>query len=252
MNKNLLSLILALLTTALISGLVYSATKKEQSGFLVGGFGDTFLSIQVGTLPANVDVLQTDGTDSTWVTCATLTGSASLCDGDDATGAGGGAYPFTPTTSWGALAQATTSLLAFPQGLISSSTIGRATFGTITATSSTASTFVGLTVSGTLTGTLTGNADTATALAADGGNCSAGSFPLGVDTLGAVQSCTDAWTEAENTSAAYAAQATTITIAGTANQITSSAGAQDLIANRTWTLSIPSIFNFPNTFSSLT
>ena len=33
--------------------------------------------------------------------------------------------------------------------------------------------------------------------------------------------------------------ARTITIAGTANQITSSAGAQDLSANRTWTLSLP-------------
>lgn len=33
--------------------------------------------------------------------------------------------------------------------------------------------------------------------------------------------------------------ARTITIAGTTNQITSSAGAQDLSANRTWTLSIP-------------
>lgn len=33
--------------------------------------------------------------------------------------------------------------------------------------------------------------------------------------------------------------ATTITIAGTANEITSSAGAQDLSANRTWTLSLP-------------
>ena len=35
----------------------------------------------------------------------------------------------------------------------------------------------------------------------------------------------------------------TLTVAGTANQITSSAGAQDLSANRTWTLSIPSLFN---------
>ena len=34
----------------------------------------------------------------------------------------------------------------------------------------------------------------------------------------------------------------TITVAGTANQITSSAGAQDLSANRTWTLSIPNPF----------
>lgn len=39
--------------------------------------------------------------------------------------------------------------------------------------------------------------------------------------------------------------ATTITVAGTANQITSSAGAQDLSANRTWTLSIPNSFTLP-------
>src|SRR3990167_10221524 len=30
--------------------------------------------------------------------CATITGGAGLCDGDDATGAGGGTFPFTPTT----------------------------------------------------------------------------------------------------------------------------------------------------------
>jgi hypothetical protein len=47
--------------------------------------------------------------------------------------------------------------------------------------------------------------------------------------------------------------ATTITINGTANQITSSAGAQDLSANRTWTLSlpadvlIPTVLTIPNT-----
>ncbi len=37
-----------------------------------------------------------------------------------------------------------------------------------------------------------------------------------------------------------------ITVAGTANQITSSAGAQDLSADRTWTLSIPSLFVITN------
>ena len=36
----------------------------------------------------------------------------------------------------------------------------------------------------------------------------------------------------------------TITVAGTANEITSSAGAQDLSANRTWTLSLPSALTF--------
>ena len=46
---------------------------------------------------------------------------------------------------------------------------------------------------------------------------------------------------------AKADDSTTITIAGTANQITSSAGAQDLSANRTWTLSLPSTISGVNT-----
>jgi hypothetical protein len=46
-----------------------------------------------------------------------------------------------------------------------------------------------------LVGALTGNASTATALAANGGNCAAGSYPLGVDASGAIEDCTDATTE---------------------------------------------------------
>ena len=61
-----------------------------------------------------------------------------------------------------------------------------------------------LTISGgNFVGNLTGNADTATALASNGANCSAGNSPLGVDQNGAVESCFDVWTEAENTSAGY-------------------------------------------------
>lgn len=45
--------------------------------------------------------------------------------------------------------------------------------------------------------------NTAGALSANGANCNAGNFPLGVDASGAVESCTDVWTEAENTSAGY-------------------------------------------------
>ncbi len=60
-----------------------------------------------------------------------------------------------------------------------------------------------ITFSNGLTGNLTGNASTATSLAANGANCSSGSAPLGVDASGAVESCFDVWTEAENTSAAY-------------------------------------------------
>lgn len=41
-------------------------------------------------------------------------------------------------------------------------------------------------------------AGTATALAANGANCSAGSYPLGVDASGAIESCTDASTEIDS------------------------------------------------------
>lgn len=42
----------------------------------------------------------------------------------------------------------------------------------------------------------------------------------------------------------------TLTVAGTANQITSSAGAQDLSANRTWTLALPSHVIFPTSYQA--
>ncbi len=41
-----------------------------------------------------------------------------------------------------------------------------------------------------------------------------------------------------------------LTVAGTAQQITSSAGAQDLSADRTWTLSLPNYVLFPNGYSA--
>ena len=53
----------------------------------------------------------------------------------------------------------------------------------------------GGTITASFTGDLTGNASTSTALAANGGNCSAGEYPLGVDDSGEVESCTDATTE---------------------------------------------------------
>lgn len=46
-------------------------------------------------------------------------------------------------------------------------------------------------------GSTTGNAATATALAANGSNCSAGNAPLGVDASGAVESCFDVATQTE-------------------------------------------------------
>ncbi|MBU0959876.1 MAG: hypothetical protein KKB31_08055, partial [Nanoarchaeota archaeon] len=75
------------------------------------------------------------------------------------------------------------------------------TTGLTAATTTLTSTLTG--VDGTFTGYLTatgftGNAsssDEATALAANGANCSAGEYPLGIDASGAVESCTDATTE---------------------------------------------------------
>ena len=60
----------------------------------------------------------------------------------------------------------------------------------------------------------------------------------------------DADAAAGRTTLAAAGSATTITVAGTANQITSSAGAQDLSANRTWTLSLPKTVILPADSSS--
>lgn len=72
-----------------------------------------------------------------------------------------------------------------------------------------------------------GNAATATALAADGSNCSAGLAALGVDAAGAAQSCTDFMEEPGSNglvakTAANTAAARTIT--GTANEIEISNG----------------------------
>jgi hypothetical protein len=52
-------------------------------------------------------------------------------------------------------------------------------------------------------GTWSGNAGTASALFANGSNCSAGQAAGGVTAAGVAEDCTDYWTEAENTSAAY-------------------------------------------------
>jgi hypothetical protein len=70
-----------------------------------------------------------------------------------------------------------------------------------------------------------GNVATATALAANGANCSAGQFPLGVTAAGAAESCT----------------ALPTTITGTANQITASASTGAI------TLSIPTSPTLPGT-----
>lgn len=64
-----------------------------------------------------------------------------------------------------------------------------------------------------------GPATTATALAANGGDCTAGNAPLGVDTLGAVESCFDVATQAELDTHAALTAPHSATAANTANRI---------------------------------
>ncbi|MEA2036142.1 MAG: hypothetical protein U9O94_01435 [Nanoarchaeota archaeon] len=97
-------------------------------------------------------------------------------------------------------------------------------FGNITSSGTVAASALTGTLTGNVTGDLTGNADTATALAANGGNCSAGSYPLGVNASGAVESCTDASTEIDSIVATHTsdndAHQDLVTVAGTPDYIT--------------------------------
>lgn len=66
--------------------------------------------------------------------------------------------------------------------------------------------------------------------------------------------CTNCITDANVvdtiTASNYTPTSRALTIAGTANQITSSVGAQDLSADRTWTLSIPNHLIFPSSYQA--
>ena len=141
-------------------------------------------------------------------TCAALTGSSALCDGSDDGGAGGGAWPFTPSTYGGVANQSTTTPLWLNgTQLIASSTL------VVNATTTGSQYFSGIT-----------------------------SALLGTDNNGKLVATTSVDVGYINRAVA---NTRAITIAGTANQITSSAGAQDLSSDRTWTLSLPSLVVFP-------
>ncbi len=257
-------------------GYIFYQTKPPKDNFA----GTVLKSFQVGSSPQNGYYLQTDGTNSSWqpvvgggsgggtwsTTTSTHTGrlinypnnvTDIPCIGGTATSTCEVFFdPNIESYRIGISNTASTTILG--NLFIPSKSQGFAYLGSNSLLSTVASSSIllqdlgGAVTDAQVPDTITINtAGTATALAANGGNCSAGNAPLGVDASGAVESCFDVWTEAENTSAAYAAQATTITIAGTANQITSSAGAQSLAANRTWTLSIPSQFNIQQASTTL-
>lgn len=146
--------------------------------------------------------------------CEAITGGSGLCDGTDNTGGGGGGLATSTAIAdtqiiWGTSASDVGSEAAFTYD----DSTDRLTVINASTTKISATTFLG-NVIGNLTGNVTGNADTATALASNGANCSSGNAPLGVDASGAVESCFDVWTEAENTSAAYISGNQTITLSG--------------------------------------
>lgn len=99
-----------------------STTNATSTHFAVtGGLYDTN-----GSRGSSAEILSSTGTAVDWITCAVLTGSAGLCDGDDATGGAGGAWPFTPSTYAGTAVQSTSTPLWItaitPFSLIASST----------------------------------------------------------------------------------------------------------------------------------
>jgi len=137
------------------------------------------------------------GTDLT-IEAATDHGDMAGLTDDDHTQYGALAQDETVTGTWTFGNASTTNLTAtniWTTDLDATNlTVTYASTTGITATNIWATTFTGDLV-GDVTGDVTGNADTATALAANGANCNAGEYPLGVDASGAVESCTDATTE---------------------------------------------------------
>lgn len=85
--------------------------------------------------------------------------------------------------------------------------------------------------SNTLSNSINGNAATATALAADGANCSAGQFPLGVDASGAVQSCSTSLSGNATTATSLAANGTNCSAGFYARGVDASGNAEDCTAD---------------------
>jgi len=198
---------------------------QDTSGNFEWSWGDSIVAtsssdgdwrFEVGTTTVNdfavLDHISFDGVvGNEWSDfCVSLTGSAELCDGDDASGTGGSGLATSTDI-------ADTYVI---YGTASDTVGGEAAFTYDDATDvlsflNASSTYITATnFWGTLIGDLTGNADTATALAANGANCDAGNAPLGVDASGAAESCFDVWTEVENTSAGYQTEADVFSIVG--------------------------------------
>lgn len=179
-----------------------------------GGSGGATAVTATSTFGTDNAVLRADGTGrgSQASSCAIDDSGALTCPSIAATGGGVGILTLTEGTAPGAGASAgqvniyvdsSTHRLGFH--------INGGSADKMLQSSSPAADFPALNQN------TTGNAATATALAANGTNCSAGQFPLGVDASGSSESCT----------------ALPTTISGTSNEITASASTGAI------TLSLP-------------
>ncbi len=93
-----------------INGVFYLSTSSPS----------TFATSTAFSLKIGPDNIVTFGNNA--ATCALLTGGSGLCDGDDATGGGGGSFPFTPETHYGAAAVSTSTPVHFIAGVMASTT----------------------------------------------------------------------------------------------------------------------------------
>jgi hypothetical protein len=215
------------------------ANAQGASPWFITGAGNHFIKPVTNQLGLQVPGLATSTTG-----CLAVNSTGWISASGSACGTGGGAsFPFTPLAGY----NATSTVIGFLGGLFStaSSTFSSSLFVTALSAGD-----IGVKSTGqlyshastTFSGGLTYSAGNVTAdLGTSIAPTELASSDFGDFTCNGTTCSLDT---------AYATQATTLTVAGTANQLTSSAGAQSLAANRTWTLSLPNHVIFPGNFQA--
>lgn len=176
------------------------------SGGTTGTLSAVGLGLTIGapmSSSGGLIVTEIDGLPTGTATTLKFSNGAVTDNGDGtftvATGVGGGGDLSSNTAS-----SVDNELMLF-SGTAGKTAKRATTTGVLKATSG----VIGAAIGGTDIVLPSGNVATATALAANGGNCSAGTFPLGVDALGATEGCTALPTTITGTSGEIAASAAT-------------------------------------------
>lgn len=208
----------------------------------LGAFSDPFLSIQLAASPSNGECLTTDGTNNDWTTCAS--GGGGGTDGNWSFFNNSGISLATSTNQVliGGSATSTLDILQVYGAVrathfTATSTTASSTFPNLLSTNATATNAT--TTRFHISSLFTFDSEIFDSLTDDATLANNGGDLQVVDVT-----CTDCISTTE-TDSTVAIAARNLTVAGTAQQITSSAGAQDLSADRTWTLSLPSYVLFP-------